>query len=384
MKILVAGPAPPLRGGISSFNSALSGALVAKGHRVRVISFSLQYPSLLFPGKTQIESGIYESRLDIRPVINSVNPFSWFRAAGEIRRFGPDVILVHHWMPFMSVSLASVIRLAKKKCSCPVIVLAHNIVPHEKHMGWKWPTRYLLRTCDGLVAMSEQVLKDAGNICKCRFSERVPHPVYDIYGEPVPGEMACRELGLDPRETHLLFFGMVRRYKGLDLLIRAVACKLLEPLSFRVIVAGEFYDDKKYYLSLMNRLGVADRFLIFDRFIPSDRIRYFFSAADLVTQTYRTATQSGVTQIACHFEKPMLVTAVGGLPETVPHLQAGYVAMDTPEDIAGYIHRFLTRDREKDFGPFLRQQKKRFGWENLVEAIESMAAKPVSRRKGAS
>lgn len=374
MKIVCIGPAHPLRGGIANFNTALCRALMQSGHKASIVSFSMQYPGFLFPGKTQFEDGPAPSDISIYPRINSMNPCSWFRTARRISRESPDLIILHHWMPFIALSMGAIIRRVKRKTSARVIVITHNVVPHEKLPFWKRLTGRLLRACDGFIVLSRSVLDDLNAFTDSPHRLFVPHPIYDIFGESVDREEAANHLRLPAGDRYILFFGYVRKYKGLDLLLRAFAlCAKSQP-DLKLIVAGEFYSDKKETLALIPELDLADRVIINDRFIPADEVKYYFSLADLVTQPYISATQSGVTQIAYHFEVPMLVTNVGGLPEIVPDGKVGYVTPVDEKAIAEAITDFFIHpDKSREFKNNIRTEKTRFSWEAMVKSIEELA-----------
>lgn len=374
MKIICIAPGYPLRGGISNFNTALCSNLAASGHDASVISFSLQYPGFLFPGKTQFETGEPPDGISITPIINSINPLSWIRTARRIRSEVPDLVILHHWMPFISMSLGYIVRRLGKR-DYPVIAVCHNVIPHEKQAGWKILSRYLLRACDGFVVLSRSVLDDLSLFTDNKFRIFVPHPVYDIFGEPVDRAEAATYLGLKPENKYLLFFGLIRRYKGLDLLIRAFA-RIKDQISdLKLIVAGEFYGGKEEYMKLIAELGLGDRILLRDQFIPSGEVKYYFSLADLLTQPYRTATQSGISQIAYHFGLPMLVTDVGGLAEIVPDQRVGYVTPVDEKKIAESILDFFIHDRAEEFRKNVETEKKRFTWDAMSQAILELAAR---------
>jgi glycosyltransferase involved in cell wall biosynthesis len=269
-----------------------------------MISFSLQYPGFLFPGKTQYEEGSAPPGIPILPLINSVNPFSWMKAVRAIRTESPDLVVIHHWMPFIALSLGTIVRMLKRKPACPVIVIAHNVIPHEKQTGWKSLSKYLLSACDAYIVLSASLLDDLKIFTDSRHKDFIPHPLYDQFGEAVDRKEAADRLGLDPSLRYLLFFGMIRKYKGLDLLIRAFAEMRNRVPDLRLIVAGEFYSGEKEYMDLIHESGTGDRIIIRDHFIPSGKVRDYFSLADLVTQPYRSATQSGVSQIAYHLVFP--------------------------------------------------------------------------------
>jgi len=373
LNIICIGPAHPLRGGIASFNTALCKNFIESGHRASIISFSLQYPGFLFPGKTQYEEGKAPEGIPIRSLINSVNPLSWIKAVRAIRSFSPDLVVIHHWMPFIAMSLGCIIRRLKKKPACPVIVIAHNVIPHEKQAGWKAMSKYLLSACDGYIVLSASLLDDLKIFTDSTIKGFIPHPVYEHFGKAVDRNKAADRLGLDPSLRYLLFFGMIRKYKGLDLIIRAFAEMRYRVPDLRLIVAGEFYSGEKEYMDLINESGLGDRVILRDHFIPSGKVRYYFSLADLVTQPYRSATQSGVSQIAYHFGVPMLVTDVGGLAEIVPHMKVGYVTPVDEHAIAEAITDFFEKDRAAAFRRNIQEERKRFTWEAMTTRIIEMS-----------
>lgn len=373
MKIVSIGPGFPLRGGISNFNTALCRNLLKNGHDASIISFSLQYPSLLFPGTSQYESGEQPEGLQILPLINSINPFSWPRTARRIRQSGPELLIVHHWMPFMAMSMGAVVRRLGRNRKFPVIAVCHNVIPHEKKAGWKILSRYLLKRCDGFLVLSRSVLDDLEMFTDSRNKVFVPHPVYDIFGEATHREEACRYLGLDPTGQYLLFFGLVRKYKGLDLLLKAFAGMKDQMTKLKLIIAGEFYGGREEYMELISDLDLSERILLRDQFIPAGEVRYYFSAADLVVQPYRSATQSGISQIAYHFGVPMVVTDVGGLSEIVPDQKVGYVVPVDENAIAGAILEFFRDGRSVEFRKNIGTERKRFSWDALTTEILKMS-----------
>lgn len=374
LKIVNIGPGYPLRGGISNFNMALSKALLEEGHQVSIYSFSLQYPGFLFPGKTQFENGPKPFEVPVFNTVNSINPFSWYKTARLIKKEKPDLAIIHYWMPFMGPSLGLIGRRLKK-AGIPVIAITHNVLPHEKRLGDKFLTKYFLKSCNGFIALAKSVEEDIKKFISNPVSDFVPHPVYDIFGEKVSMTEARKELQLENNEKYLLFFGIVREYKGLDLMLKALADDRLKQLNVKLIVAGEFYEDKEKYMNLIKSLGVEDRVIIHDSFIPSDKVRYYFCASDMITQTYHSATQSGVAQIGYQFEIPLLVTNVGGLAEIVPDGKVGYVTEKNPSGIADAINDFYVNKRRPQFVSNMIIEKPRFSWSNMVSGILEMKKK---------
>lgn len=372
-KIIILGPAHPLRGGgITTFNQRLAKELIKNGHDCSIFSFSLQYPSFLFPGKTQYSDEPPPADLKIYPVVNSINPFNWLKVGNRLRKAKPDIIIVRYWLPFMGPSLGTILRKAKKNGHTKVICIADNVVPHEQRPGDTLFTNYFLKTCDAFVTMSEKVLQDLRSFEKKKPALLVEHPLYDNFGAPIVKTEARKHLGLPENDKIILFFGFIRKYKGLDLLLEAM--HLLQQdhaaatTGLKLLIAGEFYEDEKQYLQLIEKWNLKERVILRNSFIPDNDVRYYLGAADAVVQPYRHATQSGVTPLAYHFEKPMIVTDVGGLASLVPHEKAGLVTAPHPRAIADAILRYYQLG-EDYFIPHLRQQKQKLSWQNLVTAI---------------
>jgi D-inositol-3-phosphate glycosyltransferase len=375
LKIVSIGPAFPLRGGIANFNLALSREFIRSGHNIEIVSFSYQYPRFLFPGKTQFESGQKPADIKISSLISSVNPVSWFRTARYVRKFNPGMIVIHYWMPFMAISLGMIARLIKKREQIRAIAVTHNIIPHEKHAGWKFLTRYFLKSCDGFITMSSTVTNDLTAFKLKAPSACIPHPIYNIFGERVSRKSAAEFLGLPPTMNYLLFFGLIRRYKGLELLLKAMPYIIQQIKDIKLIIAGEFYSDKEEYFALLNELRIIEHVHIVNRFIPSEEVKFFFSLADLVVQPYLSATQSGITQIAYHFEVPMVVTDVGGLAELVPDGKAGYVVPVDYKQVAKAVIDFFEFNRSGQFRDGLKEEKKKYTWANMVKGILELSDK---------
>ncbi len=370
LKIISVGPAYPLRGGISNFNVALSCAFNNNDNNVcKIFSFSLQYPKFLFPGKTQFEDGKPPKNIEIISKINSINPFSWFKVARLIKKENPDIVIVHYWMPFMAPSLGTIVRKIRKKNKTKIIAITHNVIPHEKRMGDKMLTKYFLKSCDAYIALAKSVENDIGKFIDNPVSAFNPHPIYDIFGENIPKAQAREFLKLKENDKIILFFGLIRDYKGLDLLLNALGNNNLKELNIKLLVAGEFYEDRSKYKKLIDSLNIGDNVILVDKYIPSEEVKYYFSAADLIAQTYKTATQSGVTQIGYHFNKPMLVTNVGGLAEIIPDKKVGYVVEPNSNAIAEAIVDFYKNKREEEFSINASIEKKKYSWENMIDTI---------------
>lgn len=376
MNFVLLTPAWPYRGGIAAFSERLSRQLMAEGHNVRLYTFTLQYPGFLFPGKTQYSEEPEPRDLTIERRLSSVNPLTWLSLGKQIKKEAPDVLLLAYWMPFMAPSMGTVARLARGNGRTRVVALCHNLIPHEHRPGDTLLTRWLLGSVDGVMALSQSVCDDVHRFRPLMPTVASPHPIYDSFGQPVAREEACLHLGLDPQRRYLLFFGLIRSYKGLDWLLEACAkSEAMRQGRYKLIVAGEFYSGEEEYRALASRYALDDVIEWRTTFIPDSEVRHYFSAADLVVQPYKTATQSGVTQIAYHFQKPMLVTRVGGLPEIVPDGKVGYVAEPDPLSIAAAIDRFAAE--LPDFHEGLQEEKQRYSWEVFSQKLASLCPKNV-------
>lgn len=374
-KVIIVGPAFPLRGGIANFNEALCRAMNKAGFDTSIYSFSLQYPGFLFPGKTQYDTGSGPTDIQIHTRINSINPFNWLKVASEIRAEKPDLVIFRYWLPFMGPCLGTIARRVKKGGKTKVIAITDNVIPHEKRPGDSAFTRYFIKQCDGFIAMSRAVLNELSAFTQSDKKVFLPHPIYDIFGEKLAKDKALEHLGLNKNDKHILFFGFIRKYKGLDLLLNAMADERLKAMDIKLIIAGEYYEDPAYYEQIIAEKGLKNKVILRTEYIPSEQVRYYFCAADLVAQPYRTATQSGVTQIAYHFERPMLVTDVGGLAEIVPNNKVGYVTEVDPRSIANAIHDFYSSDKEMAFSTATAEEKKRFQWSSFVKGLMDLAQK---------
>jgi len=364
--IVIIGPGHPLRGGLATFNQRLCKAFIDEGHTCSIYSFSLQYPSFLFPGKTQYSTDPAPTDIEIFPVINSVHPLNWLQVGNELKRIRPDIIVVRFWIPLMGPALGTILRRVKKNKHTRVIAIADNVIPHEKRPFDKPFTKYFLNSCDAFITMSDKVMGDLRQFEKNKPAQEVLHPLYDNFGQPISKEEARKKLGININEKIVLFFGFIRNYKGLDILFEAMG--LLKQQPFKLLVAGEFYEDEKAYQEQIARLGIKDSLILKTDFIPDSEVKYYLCAADVVIQPYRNATQSGVTPLAYFFEKPMIVTNVGSLPVRVPNEKAGLVCEPEPASLAAAITRYFELG-EQYFIPHLRTEKEKYSWHNLVKTI---------------
>lgn len=371
-KIAIIGPAYPLRGGLASFNERLAMAYQEQGYQVKIYTFSLQYPVIFFPGKTQMSEDEAPENLDIEVCINSVNPFNWLHVGKKIAKQNYDLIITRFWIPFMGPSLGTILRQIKDRKQTKVVGLIDNIIPHETRIGDTVFAQYFVNAADAFVVMSKAVAEEMNSFVKDQKVAYTPHPIYDIYGEAVDMNQAKAHLKLRQVDNYLLFFGFIRAYKGLDLLLNAMAFPKVKALGLKLLIAGEFYDEQEKYITQIKTLGIQDNVILHTSYISNEDVRYYFSAADLVAQPYRTATQSGISQIAYHFEKPMLVTNVGGLPEIVDHNRNGYVVPVDAKDIAASIVDFYTNKRALNFENAVKEKKKEFSWSNFMNAINNL------------
>lgn len=366
-KVVIIGPAHPLRGGLATFNQRLAKEFTDEGNECSIVSFSLQYPSFLFPGTTQYSSDPAPGDITIHTLINSVNPLNWLSVGNKLKKWKPDLIVVRYWLPFMGPALGTILRIVRKNKHTKIVCIADNVIPHEKRIGDASFTKYFLKAPHAFVTMSEKVLNDLRKFTN-KPAQLVQHPLYDNFGAPVSKEEARKMLGLNPSQKIVLFFGFIRQYKGLDLLLRAMADERIIKENIKLLVAGEFYEDDKPYLQLIKENNLEDAIILKTNFIPDSEVRYYLCSGDCVIQPYKNATQSGVTPLAYHFEKPMVVTNVGGLPSLVPHEKVGLVCEPQPTSIADAILRFYQLG-EQYFIPHLRNEKEKYSWSKLTEAI---------------
>jgi glycosyltransferase involved in cell wall biosynthesis len=368
-KVIIIGPAWPLRGGLATFDQRLAKQFKDEGFDCSIYSFSLQYPSFLFPGTTQYSSDPAPEDLKIYTAINSVNPFNWIKVGNRLRKLKPEVIVVRYWLPFMGPALGTILRRVRKNRHTKIIAITDNVIPHEKRPGDTAFTKYFLGSCDAFITMSNKVLNDLRTFVKEKPAVQVLHPLYDNFGEPIPKSAAREKLGLPQDAKIVLFFGFIRKYKGLDILLEAMKTVNKD---VKLLVAGEFYEDDKPYHELIAKLGIEDALILRTNFIPDSEVKYYLCAGDVVVQPYRSATQSGVTPLAYHFEKPMIVTNVGSLPSMVPDNEVGLVAEPDSSSVSRAITRFYELG-ENYFIPHLRREKEKYSWNRMTEAILKLA-----------
>ena len=368
--IIIIGPAHPLRGGLASYNERLAREFIHQGHNVTIYTFSLQYPGFLFPGTTQFSTEPAPADLTIKVCINSVDPFNWIKVGLKLKKLRPDLIIVRYWLPFMGPCLGTILRIARQNKHTKIVCIADNIIPHEKRPGDVLFTKYFVSPVDAFITMSEKVLADLHQFARGKPAKFVAHPLYDNFGEIITKEEARKFLQINKEESILLFFGFIRKYKGLDILLDAM--KILRTSEItptpKLLIAGEFYEDRKAYDEQIENLDIKDMLLLKTNFIADSEVKYYLCAADVVVQPYRSATQSGVTPLAYHFEKPMIVTNVGGLPSLVPDDKVGLIAEPTAASIAEKIIEYFKKGTPH-FLPHLVEEKKKYSWSKMTETI---------------
>ncbi len=378
MKIVLIGTAYPYRGGLAAYNERLAREFLSEGFEVRIMTFTLQYPSFLFPGKSQFLDAPSPQGLKIERIVNSVNPFNWISVGSALKKEKPDIIIFKYWLPFMAPCFGTIARIARSNKHTRIICILDNVIPHEPGPGDKLLTRYFTGSIDGAVAMSDSVLTDLRKFNVQVPAKLNPHPLFDNFGQALAKDEALKKLGIGVSGNIILFFGFIRAYKGLDLLIEAFSDQRFRDLNVRLIIAGEFYEDSKPYRELIVKYNLGDYIFLFDRFINDEEVAAYFSAADIVVQPYKSATQSGVTQIAYHFENPMLVTDVGGLKEIVPDGKCGYVVKPDPAAIAGALTDFFQNSRKDTFVKNIKTEKLRFSWGRMTAAINEVFNKSLN------
>jgi glycosyltransferase involved in cell wall biosynthesis len=367
LKIVIISPAYPFRGGIAASSERLAEEFIRLGHKVEIHTFTKQYPKFLFPGKTQLSEGKAPSNLNIKRTIHAYNPLNWISAGLKLRKTRADLIITRYWLPFMAPALGTVNLIGKRKRIA--IGLVDNIIPHEPHFYDSILSAYFVRQMNAFIVMSRSVKDELRQFTKSKSIDYHPHPIYDIYGIKPEKKVALKKLNLDPSFKYLLFFGFIRDYKGLDLLLKAMDQNRLKTQNLKLIVAGEFYGNQEKYETLIDQLNLREKVILKSDFIADEAVKYYFSAADLLVQPYKSATQSGIAQIAYHFELPMIVTNVGGLPEIVIDGESGYVVEPDPTEIAKAIDRFFDQNKAEEFTAGTRELKMRYSWERLANGF---------------
>jgi glycosyltransferase involved in cell wall biosynthesis len=366
-QLIIIGPAWPLRGNLAAFDEKLATVFIEQGTPTRIYTFSLQYPDFLFPGTTQYSSDPAPNHLSIQVAINSINPLNWIKVGLRIKKEKPDLIIVRYWIPFMGPCLGTILRIIKSNQHTKVIAIVDNMIPHEKRIGDALFTKYFVGGVDGFLTMSQKVQQDV-KIFTNKPSCIAPHPIYDHFGAALPMAEARSMLNLGAQDKVILFFGFIRAYKGLDWLIEAMSDPLIKAAGIKLVIAGEFYENPEPYLAQIEKLGLTDRITVYNQYIGEQDVKKYVSAADFIIQPYKNATQSGVTPMAYHFLKPMLVTNVGGLADTVPHEKVGLVVEPNPASIAAGILQLYAYGTDH-FMPHLITEKKKYSWEQMCQSF---------------
>ncbi len=368
LKIQFLGPAHPFRGGLAAIMQTMARHYQAEGHEVKLKTFTVQYPQFLFPGKSQYTDAPAPEDLRIERCIHTANPFNWIRQGLRIKRERPDVVILKYWTPFMAPCFGTIARLARRNGQTKFICQIDNVEPHEPHFFDRWFNRWFLGAMDGFVYMSEQVHRElaAYTSAPALFS---PHPMFENYGERIDREAACKALRLDPSKRYALFFGLIRDYKGLDLLLEAWREFQSQHPEYSLLIAGEFYTNKTPYINTITTPELKDFVILHDRFIPDEEVKNFFSASDFLVLPYKTATQSGVTQIAYKFNLPVIVTRVGGLAEIIPDGKSGLLCAPTIEEITSTLERITTPGLLDTLRQGMAEESKRFTWKAMCDKI---------------
>lgn len=368
--IIVIGPAHPLRGGLSSFNERLAREAQQHHFQTSIFTFSLQYPGFLFPGSSQYSNEPEPKDLDIHVRINSINPLNWLSVGFELKKRKPDYILVRYWLPFMAPCLGTILRIVKQNKHTKIVCLADNVIPHEKRPGDTLFTCYMVGPIHAFITMSEKVLNDLKTFTN-KPATQIVHPLYDHFGEKTSKAEACSKLSISNKVQYALFFGFIRAYKGLDLLLEAIHLlkeeQWFEHHAVKFLIAGEFYEDDKPYRAMIEQWALHEHLVMHDHFITDSSVRYYFSAAACVLQPYKNATQSGVTPLSFHYDVPVIVTNVGSMEKYVPE-QTGLLSKLDAASFAAQIKLFFTKP-EGYFTPGIQQEKKKYSWEVLLNAI---------------
>lgn len=369
IKIAIVGPAHPYRGGLASIMESMAREFQSRGSEVDILTFTLQYPKILFPGKSQTVDTPPPTDLNIRRRVSTINPLSWISVGRELKLMRPDIVLMKYWTPFMAPCFGTIARIARSNGHTRVICQIDNVEPHEHHITDTLFNHYYLNSVDGFIYMSEQVHSELKNYTS-RPALFSPHPIFDNFGERVNREEACKKLGLDPAVRYTLFFGLIRDYKGLDTLLDAWSKFRRD--GHKLLIAGEFYTSAEKYLKQIERLGIKNDIILHDFFIPDEEVRNYFSVADCVVLPYKSATQSGVTQICYNFCTPVIVTDVGGLKEIVPDGRVGYVCPASAEGVHEALEKIYSEDNIARFAEAMQEERKRFTWKAMCDKIEEL------------
>ncbi|HIM52957.1 MAG TPA: glycosyltransferase [Candidatus Marinimicrobia bacterium] len=370
MKIVLVGPFPPFRGGISDLNAALADHL-SKRHEIHAINFTTQYPKVLFPGKTQFKKGDSAQEVDSIRCLSSINPFSWRKTAYKIIDIEPDLVLFRFWLPFFAPAFSGVAKKIRKYSDATIMVICDNIIPHEERLLDTRLTKRFFGFIDSFIVLSKKVENELLSFVPEAKYKYSPHPIYSIFNNTLSKEQAKAELKLATKKV-LLFFGLIREYKGLDILINAMEKIKTELEDYTLLIVGECYENENKYTELIKKAGITDNVKCHYSFIPDNEVGKYFSAADVVVLPYKTASQSGIVQIAYHFDTPVIVSNVGGLPEIVDEGKTGYCVEPNSNAFAKAIKAFYENDNISEMNSNISEYKSQFSWDAMVKAIEKL------------
>ena len=338
MKITILSPVYPLRGGIANFAGSLFKEL-NKDFSVNVISYKKQYPSFLFPGKTQKEIDSESEEINAEQLLNSTNPFNWRSVGKKIKTNNPDLLIIQFWLPFFAPCLKTISKIVKKNNHTKILTICHNIIPHEKRPGDIFLTKLFFKYVDNFILLSEAVKDELLRLKENAKYKIIPHPVYNKFGDEINKDKAKERLKIKS-EKLMLYFGFIRDYKGLDILLMAISL-IDKKENIKLLVAGEYYSNELKYKNLVSDLNIDSSLILKTDFIPASEVKYYFSAADVVILPYKTASQSGIAQIAMNFNKPVIASNVGGLSEIIIDNKTGLlVEKENPEKLAEAILSF--------------------------------------------
>ncbi len=370
MNILILGTAYPLRGGIAHYNALLYSHLKER-HNVSLVSFKRQYPKIFFPGKTQKEQGDPGVPVASEQLIDSINPINWIHVGLKLRKRNADVVIFKYWLPFFGPCLGTICAFIKWRRTTRVLAICDNVIPHERRPGDVVFTNYAFHFVDAFIVQSDTVEQDLLSLIVRPRYKKVPHPVYEIFGRKIPKEEARRRLNVGDEKV-ILFFGYIRAYKGLHVLIDAMKI-VKQSLRVKLLVVGEFYDDEENYRWHISDAQVRDVIDVVSDYVPNEKVGEYFSAADGVVLPYLSATQSGIAQIAYNFDKPVIATNVGGLAEVVADGVSGIIVPpNNPQSLAAAIQKFYSENLETKFSAGAAEEKKKYSWDAMVKAIEQL------------
>ncbi|HQY19325.1 MAG TPA: glycosyltransferase [Ignavibacteria bacterium] len=382
MKIIIVGTAFPLRGAMAQLNAILANYL-SKDHDVEIFSFKRQYPELLFPGKTQMDTSdndILNKDIPNTNIIDSINPLNWQKTAKMIAAKEPNLIILRFWIPFFAPAFYRICSYVKKKTGAKILFICDNVIPHEKRPGDNFLIKLIFKVGDYFIIHSKSVEEDLKKFIKGKPYKYTPHPIYNIFGDPISKEEAVKNINKDFNidligKKVILFFGYIRKYKGLKYLIDAMP-EILKSIDVTLLIVGEFYEDEKITHDHINSLGLEKNIHVVSDYIPNEKVRYFFCSSDVVVLPYIDATQSGITQIAYYYDKPVIATDVGGLSEAVHDGETGFlIKPKDPKSVAKAVIKFYKEDLENKFSENAKDEKKKYEWGRMTEAIEELYGK---------